>query len=300
MTQHDPLERLRRANPARTVPPADPAREQLLERITASPASAQPRRCRRWTTALAAAVLVLTGTGAAIAATGIRLPFISGPTILPGNGGTVVASSIGLLPLRVEDPSGGARWGLRVYRTSRNRKCVDVGRVVEGRLGGFDDKGAFVERPAGRAPCTYLPFRREIKSSPKTYGLTAEELLTDTVASPYTSESPCALQRDVAELRRVSRQLRRTLAKTPPGSPNRNSRRRAAKRLQASYAEAAARPTCQPGQLRRIAYGIPTDLNSAYLVVLPGTATTQTLRTRKPCQKDQGRLIAAVQSRCPR
>jgi len=299
MTQHDPLERLRRANPARTAPPTDPAREQLLERIIASPAGGQPRTRRRWATALAATVLVLTGTGAALAATGTRLPFISDPKTLPGTG-TVVPSSIGLLPLRVEDPSGGAPWGLRVYRTSRNHKCVDAGRVVEGRLGGFDTGGAFVERPAGRAPCTYLPFGSEIKPSPTTFGLTAEELLTDTVASPYTSESPCALRRVVAELRRVSRQQRRTLAKTPSGSPNRNSRRRGARRLQARYAEAAAKPTCQSSRLRLIAYGVPTNLDSAYLVVLPGGATVQTLRTRRPCQKDQGRLIAAVQSRCPR
>jgi hypothetical protein len=59
-----------------------------------------------------------------------------------------------LLDLRVPDPAGGPPWGMRTVRTTRGLGCVQVGRVVDdklgvlGRNGAFGDDGRFHELPA--------------------------------------------------------------------------------------------------------------------------------------------------------
>ncbi|HTY97981.1 MAG TPA: hypothetical protein VMB91_13135 [Solirubrobacteraceae bacterium] len=108
------------------------------------------------------AVVALLGGGTALAATGVLqtgAPVSSEVRATPNAGeGTVIASSVRLLPLRVPDPGGGPPWGLRAARTSRGLLCVEVGRVVGGRIGvlgrdgAFHDDGAF--HPFGE---TYLP-----------------------------------------------------------------------------------------------------------------------------------------------
>jgi hypothetical protein len=58
--------------------------------------------------------------------------------------GLGVAVGTGLMfPVRAPDPAGGPDWGLRLVRTSRGYGCVQVGRVVDGRLGVLGRDGAF-------------------------------------------------------------------------------------------------------------------------------------------------------------
>jgi hypothetical protein len=62
-----------------------------------------------------------------------------------------------LLPISAPDPRGGPAWGMRVFSTKRGVGCIQVGRLVDGRLGAlgqdgaFKDDGRFHEIPAGSA-----------------------------------------------------------------------------------------------------------------------------------------------------
>lgn len=93
------------------------------------------------------AVVVLLGGGTALAATGVLRTGASVSSevrALPYAGeGTVLRSSVRVLPIRVPDPQGGPPWGLRIARTSRGLLCVEVGRLVDGRIGVLGRDGAF-------------------------------------------------------------------------------------------------------------------------------------------------------------
>jgi hypothetical protein len=93
-------------------------------------------------------VLVLVAaSGSAVAATQLFGPAVHpGPAVLGGpKPGSVV-----LAPLRVPDPAGGLPWGVRIYRPRRGApgtsgpvSCVQIGRVLDGRLGVIGEDGAF-------------------------------------------------------------------------------------------------------------------------------------------------------------
>jgi hypothetical protein len=69
--------------------------------------------------------------------------------------GTLLPGSVRLLALQTADPGGGPPWGMRVTHTTRSLGCVQVGRLVDGRLGAlgldraFHDDGAFHEFSPG-------------------------------------------------------------------------------------------------------------------------------------------------------
>ena len=50
--------------------------------------------------------------------------------------------SVGGVAALADDPTGGPPWGLRVLRTTRGLGCVQIGRVVGGRLGVLGQDGA--------------------------------------------------------------------------------------------------------------------------------------------------------------
>jgi hypothetical protein len=58
-----------------------------------------------------------------------------------------------LLNISVPDPAGGLPWGMRIFRTTRGLVCVQIGRLLDGKLGvlgedgEFDDDGLFHELP---------------------------------------------------------------------------------------------------------------------------------------------------------
>jgi hypothetical protein len=67
--------------------------------------------------------------------------------------GVAIPRSEGLLGIAAPDPAGGPPWTMRVYDTSRGLGCVQVGRLVGGRIGvigqdgAFDDDGRFHPLP---------------------------------------------------------------------------------------------------------------------------------------------------------
>lgn len=103
-------------------------------------------RPRRGFVVVAACLVV---SGSALAASGV---FQTGAPVAPEvapvastNVGTPIASSVRLLSLRVADPDGGPPWGLRTIRTTRGLTCVQVGRIVDGRIGVLGRDGAFYD-----------------------------------------------------------------------------------------------------------------------------------------------------------
>jgi hypothetical protein len=92
-----------------------------------------------------AACLVVSGS--ALAASGV---FQTGAAVAPEvaplastDVGAPIPSSVRLLALRVADPDGGPPWGLRTIKTTRGLICVQVGRIVDGRIGVLGRDGAF-------------------------------------------------------------------------------------------------------------------------------------------------------------
>jgi hypothetical protein len=57
--------------------------------------------------------------------------------------GVAIPTTAGLLGIAAPDPAGGPPWTMRVYDTSRGLGCVQVGRLVGGRIGVLGIDGAF-------------------------------------------------------------------------------------------------------------------------------------------------------------
>jgi len=132
---------------------AAPILPQLRDRLLALPLPRRARRSRRARRPRRGSVVValLAGTGllataGALAATGV-IPI--GAPVTPTHvnhdphlgPGVTVSTTARLLPLRVPDPDGGPPWGMRTVTTSRGLVCVQVGRVVDGRLGVLGQDG---------------------------------------------------------------------------------------------------------------------------------------------------------------
>jgi hypothetical protein len=132
---------------------------QLKDQLSTATDAAGPAslRLRRPLAVLILAAGAATGALAATGVIAIGTPVKDTyglPSTDPHRGtGVIVPGSVRLLTLRVADPDGGPPWGMRVVGTTRGVGCVQVGRVVDGRLGilGRDglahDDGRFHELP---------------------------------------------------------------------------------------------------------------------------------------------------------
>jgi hypothetical protein len=96
------------------------------------------------------------GVGAPVTATHrLQQPSRSTGVGVPVPGARSTPASARLLRISVPDPAGGLPWGMRIVRTTRGLQCVQVGRLLDGRLGvigqdgDFHDDGLFHELPAG-------------------------------------------------------------------------------------------------------------------------------------------------------
>jgi hypothetical protein len=147
------------------LPVLDDLGAQLVSAAAATERSSRPaprraRGARRRSLRLAfvACASVVTLAAAAYAATKL---IATGEKVLPSRGvpksaptGRDDAATSRLLPLRVADPDGGPPWGIRVFRMPHHLMCVQVARIVDGRLGvlgrdgAFGNDGRFHELPA--------------------------------------------------------------------------------------------------------------------------------------------------------
>jgi len=87
---------------------------------------------------------------AALAAGGVIQIGAPAETGVPGSpriselrGGGIVKGTVRLLPVSTPDPVGGPAWGMRAYSTKVGEGCVQVGRLLDGKLGAVGQDNAF-------------------------------------------------------------------------------------------------------------------------------------------------------------
>ena len=119
---------------------------QEIERVAARAGEVRPRR-RWWRPGAALVALPLAVAAVAVAATSGVLSGepVKGPPGAHANpkSGLGVVVSGKMLGVRMADPDGGPEWGMRLVRTSRGYGCVQLGRVVDGKLGVLGRDGSF-------------------------------------------------------------------------------------------------------------------------------------------------------------
>jgi hypothetical protein len=158
-TDEAAMRRLQAATPTFDVRSLEESRTESWRAISAAMAASaqQPTgqlrelqrhgRGRLVRATLVAVPALLAGVGVAFAAGAFQ---VGAPAKVveefesPSTGfGTVLASSVRVLPVTAPDPEGGPPWGLRVFDTSRGAGCVQVGRLVDGQIGALGEDGAF-------------------------------------------------------------------------------------------------------------------------------------------------------------
>ncbi len=150
----DLVARLAAADPARQLGVDSSAREELWLRILTeeSPLAAVPARPRRRVRVrplvLVVPLLLAVAAGALAAGGVIRFGAPAGQP--PGYShssrsglGELTRGTVRLLAISTPDPVGGPAWGMRVFSTTRGVGCIQVGRLVDGRLGALGQDGAF-------------------------------------------------------------------------------------------------------------------------------------------------------------
>ena len=104
------------------------------------------RRGHRRTPVLVLVAMLVVSAGALAAGGVIRIgapaePHVSSFYALKGGG--IVKGTVRLLPVSTPDPAGGQPWGMRVLSTKRGEGCVQVGRLLDGKLGAIGQDSAF-------------------------------------------------------------------------------------------------------------------------------------------------------------
>jgi hypothetical protein len=105
-----------------------------------------PRRGHRRTPALVLLAVLVLAAGALAAGGVIRIGAPAEPhtsKFYELKGGGIVKGTVRLLPVSTPDPAGGLAWGMRVLSTKRGEGCVQVGRLLDGKLGALGQDSAF-------------------------------------------------------------------------------------------------------------------------------------------------------------
>ena len=118
-----------------------------IERVAAQAGEVRPRR-RWWRPGAVLVALPLVVAAVAVAATsgilsGEPVKNPPGLHLNPKAGLGVIVGPGKLLGVRAADPAGGPDWALRIVKTSRGLGCVQLGRLVDGKLGVLGRDGAF-------------------------------------------------------------------------------------------------------------------------------------------------------------
>jgi hypothetical protein len=165
--------------------------------------SSRGQRLRRGAVVAFAAVLALAGVAFASGLVQIGSPAktFEGFASASSGFGAVLPESVKVLPVAAPDPQGGPPWGMRVFATSRGIGCIQVGRLVDGRIGvlgqdgAFGDDGRFHELPVrstSELTCSALDanghiFNNISKSDQLANGLTGPEQ-APSAALPHPQE----------------------------------------------------------------------------------------------------------------
>lgn len=123
------------------------AREVLSSESTTVTPTRANRRWWHWRAVPVVALVALGGAAAAFASGLISFGAPAKPSLVfsnPRTGlGALQPGTVKLLPISTADPHGGPPWGLRVLSTSRGAGCIQVGRLVDGKLAALGQDGAF-------------------------------------------------------------------------------------------------------------------------------------------------------------
>jgi hypothetical protein len=249
-------------------------------------------------TRLVLVALVLAGLLAGVAVAATRLIGIGRPVPPNPHGsrlGEIVPGTTRLLAVRAPDPAGGPPWGLRVFRTRSGAACVQVGRVLSGRLGILGQDGVFGndhrfhELPVTAEGCGGLDAKGQLFMEGGGMTQTASgatELDNPAVGGCETLQERYG--RTVATLRTLRAALRLQLRRGERAAA------RVERRVIARYERRAHRsiPLCPAADLRDVVWGFagtrarkvtlsehgrtwtlrPSSVESgAYLLVLPGS-----------------------------
>jgi len=235
--------------------------------------------------------VVAGGTGAAFAAKAIVEVGAPAPRAYPNFGEKILPTGTRLLSLRVPDPAGGPPWGMRLIYTTADRQdparnhktarwgCVQIGRVVDGRLGilgqdgAFHNDGLFHELPVQPEACGGL------NHSGVLVGLTGGASIT---ASAYRGLEGCltssARRQQQMALPSIERQLGVARAEK-----DLHAIRGALEGL-ATYRKLApkfnADASCLESDLRHVAYGVAGPNATSVTVTGEGHHQTIALTTR--------------------
>jgi len=104
------------------------------------------RRGHRRTPALVLIAMLVVTAGALAAGGVIQIGAPAEPhesSFYALKGGGIVKGTVRLLGVSTPDPAGGAPWGMRVLSTKRGEGCVQVGRLLQGKLGALGQDSAF-------------------------------------------------------------------------------------------------------------------------------------------------------------
>jgi hypothetical protein len=121
-------------------------RRAVRDRRAARPSWIRRGHRRASVFALLATLLISAG---ALAAGGVIQIGAPAGTGLPGapssalRGGGILKDTVRLLAISTPDPVGGPPWGMRVYSEKAGEGCVQVGRLLDGKLGALGQDNAF-------------------------------------------------------------------------------------------------------------------------------------------------------------
>jgi hypothetical protein len=150
----DPMRRLAAADPARDMRPDAGVKALAWQRLgdsigrQSAPTPGRAARTRGWRrTLLVAIAIALLMVGAAFGGGLIQLGApartFEGFSTPRAGFGALSLGTVRLLPISTPDPHGGPPWGMRVFSTTRGVGCIQVGRVLDGRIGALGQDGAF-------------------------------------------------------------------------------------------------------------------------------------------------------------
>lgn len=236
------------------------------EHLARHPSRGRLRESAAWRRgALVVAAASLLAAGVAFAASridGAPVPRSGFPLV-----GGAAAGTPSVLPVREPDPGTGPPWGLVYYLTkpsgaSAPATCLQVGRIVDGRLGVLGQDGAFSDDhlfhplPVLPAPCTSAP----VTIGPAVVPASGLAGPAGFIGVP-TSAGGCAI--------------------VTPNSDAQSARRahlanRAARSGTASTAQ-VGESACPSNDLRILFYGVVTGAATSVELYAPGFEQTQTL-----------------------